>query len=82
MKYSMNYEGGKCPFGFEFVNAHSQGGKWIDSYCRKIRKFRLFNDPDAKKERMKEKMEAQSLRNAKDIFWSSRENNGGDVEKL
>lgn len=40
-KYSMNYENGKCPIGYEFVDGYTDRyGKWHDSYCRKIRKYR------------------------------------------
>ena len=80
-KYSLNYEGGRCPFGYEYVNAHSKGGLWIDAYCRKLIKFGLFNDPDAKDEKIRQNMEAEANKDANNAYWNARENNGVDVEK-
>lgn len=55
-KYSPNYEGGKCPVGFEYVNGYMEKGVWVDSYCRKIKKYRT--DPyEKKKQRDREEEE-------------------------
>ncbi|MGP6207691.1 hypothetical protein ACNF42_06675 [Cuniculiplasma sp. SKW3] len=46
-KYSMEYEGGKCPVGYEYVHGYldQKTGKWVDSYCRKIK--RVWRDGSA-----------------------------------
>lgn len=38
-KYSPDYEDGKCPYGFEFVQGYYdyRTHQWVESYCRKIR---------------------------------------------
>ncbi len=38
-KYDVNYEGGKCPMGYEYVSEyHTRSGKFVDAHCRKLRK--------------------------------------------
>jgi hypothetical protein len=57
-KYSPNYEGGKCPVGFEYVNGYMEKGVWVDSYCRKIKRYRT--DP-YEKEKQKDKEEEDKI---------------------
>ncbi|OWP57378.1 MAG: hypothetical protein B2I17_01710 [Thermoplasmatales archaeon B_DKE] len=72
-KFDLNYEGGKCPYGYEFVNSHKQGNTTIDSYCRKIPKKRFsFSDPDAKVQKRKEQKIQESRETAEKIYWTSR----------
>ena len=61
-KYSLNYEGGKCPFGYEYVSAHRQGEIWIDSYCRKLVKHGFFGDPDSKDQKIGQKNNAEAMK--------------------
>ena len=58
-KYSANYEGGRCPLGYEFVHGYTDKGIWHDSYCRKIRKVRV--DPETR-QKEKEREEEQEIR--------------------
>jgi hypothetical protein len=49
-KYDLNYMGGKCPYGFEWVDGYWKNndtfhGTWIKGYCRKIKKYR-FSEPE------------------------------------
>ena len=38
-KYSLNYEDGKCPMGYEYVSGYmTMEGKWVDAHCRKLRR--------------------------------------------
>lgn len=47
-RYSMSYEGGKCPFGFEYVEGFGRSdGSYIRPYCRRLKK-RRFTDPLSK----------------------------------
>ena len=55
-KYSPNYEGGRCPVGYEYVNGYYEKGVWVDSYCRKIKRYRT--DP-YEKEKQREREEEQ-----------------------
>jgi hypothetical protein len=45
-KYTLGYEDGKCPEGFEYVKGYTNlfSGRWIDGYCRKIRKRQSRRD--------------------------------------
>lgn len=80
-KYSMNYEGGKCPLGYEYVSAHKQRDKWIDSYCRKLTTHRFIN-PDLKDQKTREKINAESLKDAENAYYSRGENHIGEVDEL
>ncbi len=57
--YSANYENGRCPLGFEYVNAYydSINRRHVDSYCRKIKKFRT--DPTEKEQNHSDKIHAR-----------------------
>lgn len=57
-RYSMSYENGKCPRGYEFVAGYTSQGVWHDSYCRKIKKVRV--DPETM-QREKERAEEQAI---------------------
>jgi len=70
-KYDKDYEGGRCPYGYEFVNAHKQGNTMVDSYCRKIPKKR-FSDPDRKQQKIKEQKIQESKDIAEKVYWTSR----------
>ena len=70
-KYSINYEGGKCPLGYVYVEGHMSRNIWIDPFCRKLPKYR-FSDPDTKEREQKAKMEAESMERAKKIYWATR----------
>lgn len=36
-RYDLQYEGGKCPLGHEYVSGYTDStGKWHDAYCRKL----------------------------------------------
>lgn len=38
-KYNINYEKGKCPFGYTFVPGYIKlDGTHVDSFCRKLKK--------------------------------------------
>ena len=69
-KYSMNYEGGKCPLGYEFVNSYTQNGRFIDSYCRKIPKHRW--DPESRQRKIRALKENQSQREAEKAYYEAR----------
>ncbi len=47
--YDPAYQGGKCPYGYEYVEAFRRDdGTWVDSYCRKLPKKRFrFTDPES-----------------------------------
>lgn len=82
-KYSLNYEGGRCPFGFEYVSAHRKGDIWIDGYCRKLMKHRLFGDPDSIDQKIRQKNEAEAMKDAQDAYLASRgERRIGEVKEL
>ena len=45
-KYSLNYMGGKCPLGYEYVESFERAdGTIVNSFCRKIPKVRTGRDP-------------------------------------
>jgi hypothetical protein len=44
-KYSMAYENGRCPYGFQWVDPHYNGSFYVHGYCRKIKKHR-FIEPE------------------------------------
>ncbi len=47
-RYSLNYEEGKCPMGYEYVNGYMTiEDKWVQSHCRRLRKR---NKPDPAEE--------------------------------
>ena len=38
-KYDLQYEGGKCPMGYEYVEGYTNfSGRWVEGYCRKLPK--------------------------------------------
>ena len=40
-KYSLTYEDGKCPLGYEYVSGYmTMEGKWVDAHCRKLRRLK------------------------------------------
>jgi hypothetical protein len=47
-KYSLSYQGGKCPYGFEYVEGYQSKFSFVPGYCRKIKK-RRFTDPEAQR---------------------------------
>lgn len=52
-RYRIDYEDGKCPFGYEYVNGYmTMEGKWADSHCRKLRRLKK-PDPAEESERRK-----------------------------
>lgn len=57
--YSPDYENGKCPLGFEYVDAYydSINRRHVQSYCRKIKKFRI--DPSEKEQVRSDKIHAK-----------------------
>jgi hypothetical protein len=59
-KYSMSYENGKCAVGYEFVNGYYERGAWVDSYCRKIRKYHTDPYEKQKQKERQEERETQS----------------------
>ena len=47
-RYRRDYEDGKCPMGYEYVNGYmTMEGKWVQSHCRELRKR---NKPDPAEE--------------------------------
>ena len=45
-KYNVNYMGGKCPLGYEYVESFERAdGTTVNSFCRKIPKVRTGRDP-------------------------------------
>ena len=58
-RYSKDYEQGRCPMGYEFVEGYTSQGVWHDSYCRKIKKVRV--DPETR-QKEKERAEEQEIR--------------------
>lgn len=58
-RYNLAYENGKCPMGFEYVDAYydSINRRHVQSYCRKIKKFRI--DPTEKEQIRNDKIHAQ-----------------------
>lgn len=65
MKYSINYEGGKCPVGYEYVNGFFDVAtrKWHDAYCRKIKKQRTgINSMEKRKEREERKIRNETIK--------------------
>ena len=57
--YSPDYENGRCPLGFEYVDAYydSINRRHVRSYCRKIKKFRI--DPTEKEQIRNDRIQAQ-----------------------
>lgn len=72
-RYSPNYEGGKCPIGFEFVKGYWDNNRiWHDSYCRKIRKLRV--DPETKANEKERREFEKSLDQVRKEYWENSEN--------
>lgn len=59
-KYSISYENGKCPVGYEFVNGYFERGTWVNSYCRKIRKYHTDPFEKAKQRERLQEQETES----------------------
>ena len=65
MKYSLDYEGGKCPVGFEYVHGffNVETRKWHDAYCRKIKKQRTSNNLlEKRKEKEERKIRNETIK--------------------
>ncbi|QRF74589.1 hypothetical protein Thermo_00072 [Thermoplasmatales archaeon] len=73
-------ETGNCPARYEFVNGYMQGDHWIKSFCRKIRKFRFFADPEQREMKLREEKMQESLRLAQEAV-SSRGNDNPDFSE-
>ena len=55
-KYSETYEGGKCAYGYEYVDSYTdRNGTYHKSYCRKIR--RTWHDPEKQESKLRKKSE-------------------------
>ena len=44
--YNLNYENGRCPLGYEYVESHYSAGTHVRAYCRKFRnrKYEKIDD--------------------------------------
>ena len=65
MKYSIDYEGGKCPVGYEYVHGffNIETRKWHDAYCRKIKKQRNSNNSmEKRKEKQEREIRNQTIK--------------------
>ena len=72
-KYSETYEGGRCAYGFEYVESYTdRNGTYHKSYCRKIR--RTWHDPEERESKLRKKSEDDSIKNAKKIIEKSDNN--------
>jgi len=69
-KYDKDYEGGRCPMGFEYIEADCQGNQWINGYCRKLPKHRFGGNHDQKQEKLKEQKKQESLELARKAYES------------
>ena len=61
----MNYECGKCPVGYEYVNGFFDVAtrKWHDAYCRKIKKQRNSNNSmEKRKEREQRRIRNETIK--------------------
>ena len=72
-KYSMDYEDGRCPMGYEFVESHTRGGIRIPAFCRKIPVHRFKKDPETKQKEYQEKEMEKSYRNALKTYQESKD---------
>ena len=69
-KYSETYEGGRCAYGFEYVESYTdRNGTYHKSYCRKIR--RTWHDPEEQESKLRKKSEDDSMKNAMKIIEKS-----------
>ncbi len=60
-QYSLNYEEGKCAFGYEFVPSHISHRRIVNSYRRIIPSYR-FSNPDLAIEREERRTESRIRR--------------------
>ena len=66
-KYSETYEGGRCAYGFEFVESYTdRNGIYHKSYCRRIK--RTWGDPEERESRLRKKSEMESRKQAMKII--------------
>ncbi|MHB1901747.1 MAG: hypothetical protein ACYCSO_06735 [Cuniculiplasma sp.] len=45
-KYDINYEQGRCPYGFMWVDGHMREGTYVPGFCRRIKKKRYTTPED------------------------------------
>ena len=78
-KFDPDYEGGKCPYGYLFVESFSDShGTYHQSYCRKIPKFRT--DPELAANRNKQRLERQSWKAAEEAYSEAHGNSPSETE--
>lgn len=69
-KYSETYEGGRCAYGYEYVESYTdRNGIYHKSYCRRIK--RIWHDPEEQESKLRKKSEDDSMKNAKKIIEKS-----------
>ena len=72
-KYSESYEGGRCAYGYEFVESYTdRNGVYHKSYCRRIK--RTWHDPEDGESKLRKKSEDDSMRRAQKIIEKSDKN--------
>ena len=81
-KYSPDYENGKCPLGFEFISGYydSANRRHVQSYCRKIRKFRI--DPTEQQQIQNDKIRAQVDRDYSKALDEYRKSDGMEIKTM
>ena len=72
-KYNLDYQGGKCPLGYEFVGAYSRGNVHVPSFCRKMPVYRFKKDPETRLRESEERQSRESWDNAVRTYWERRE---------
>ena len=67
--YDLNYQGGFCPYGYEYVNGYinTATGENVQAYSRRLKKYR-FNDPYAKEKKAEQREQAKSHDRAIKIY--------------
>ena len=72
-KYSETYEGGRCAYGYEFVESYTdRNGVYHKSYCRRIK--RTWGDPEERESKLRKKSEDDSMKNAMKVIEKSDKN--------
>lgn len=76
-QYSESYEGGRCAYGYEFVESYSdRNGVYHKSYCRRIKK--TWGDPEERESRLRQKSEQESRKQAMKIIAESDADNSNN----
>ena len=66
-KYSESYEGGRCAYGYEYVESYTdRNGVYHKSYCRRIK--RTWGDPEERESKLRKKSEDDSRKRAMKII--------------